>query len=292
MGVRIVMGDLMVSNGFTMSYSPSALRSGVLFYDTLDATRRSAAANKAWQTYLGATQQNKQPQSIPSVAVMGAVVADVLPANLKPLAAHESSPLKDILKACLSYSNNFLAEKLGSAVGGTYEVERIVREEAKIAPEELALASSSGLGANRVTPRAMMKIFRALQAELVKHKVSPTDIMPVAGVDEGTLRNRFTNSSRASVIGKTGTLPNTDGGVSTLVGQMATARGEILYFVIFNMRGNAGAFRNYQNQLVTYLQNQRGGAAPFQYQAKSFPALFSGNRVTTDKSFSISGNEE
>src|SRR3712207_6899433 len=40
----------------------------------------------------------------------------ILPTNLKPLAAHESSPLKDILKACLSYSNNFLAERLGNTV--------------------------------------------------------------------------------------------------------------------------------------------------------------------------------
>ncbi|HZH34357.1 MAG TPA: D-alanyl-D-alanine carboxypeptidase, partial [Pyrinomonadaceae bacterium] len=104
-----------------------------------------------------------------------------------------SSPLKDILKACLSYSNNFLSERLGNAVGGPQGVAQIVRQEAKIPFEEFQIASSSGLGINRVTPRAMLKIFRGLHDELAKAKMSPTDIMPVAGVDEGTLKNRFTD---------------------------------------------------------------------------------------------------
>jgi len=40
---------------------------------------------------------------------------------------------------------------------------------------------------NRVTPHAMMKIFRALRNELQKNKLSPSDILPVAGIDPGTL---------------------------------------------------------------------------------------------------------
>jgi D-alanyl-D-alanine carboxypeptidase/D-alanyl-D-alanine-endopeptidase (penicillin-binding protein 4) len=283
-GIQKVTGDLMVSPQFTINYNPSALRSGVVFYDTLDATRRSAAAVNAWHNYLKNNNPNG-PRPIPSVAVMGAVTADVLPTNLRLLATHESSPLKDILKACLSYSNNFLAERLGNSVGGTYAVQNIVVREAKIPFEEFQIASTSGLGINRVTPRAMMKVFRTLQNELHKNKISPTDIMPVAGVDEGTLKNRFTDyRSRASVIGKTGTLPQTDNGVSSLVGQMATAKDGILYFVIFNMRGNVNRFRDYQNDFVSYVQNMRGGAAPFQYSPKNFDTLFANSRTSVEKS--------
>jgi len=284
-GIQKVTGDLMVSPQFTINYTPSALRSGVVFYDTMDATRRSAAAVNAWHNYLKTNSPN-QPRPIPSVAVMGAVTADVLPTNLRLLATHESSPLKDILKACLSYSNNFLSERLGDSVGGIYGVQNIVIREAKIPFEEFQIASTSGLGVNRVTPRAMMKVFRALQNELVKNKLSPTDIMPVAGIDEGTLKNRFTDyRSRGSVIGKTGTLPQTDSGVSSLVGQMATAKGEILYFVIFNQRGNVSRFRDYQNSFVNYVQNMRGGAAMFSYIPKDFDRLLSNSRISIDKSF-------
>jgi D-alanyl-D-alanine carboxypeptidase/D-alanyl-D-alanine-endopeptidase (penicillin-binding protein 4) len=287
-GIQKVTGDLMVSPQFTINYTPSALRSGVVFYDTMDATRRSAAAVNAWHNYLKTNSPN-QPRPIPNVAVMGAVTANVLPTNLRLLATHESSPLKDILKACLSYSNNFLSERLADSVGGVYGVQNIVIREAKIPFEEFQIASTSGLGVNRVTPRAMMKIFRALQNELVKNKLSPTDIMPVAGIDEGTLKNRFTDyRSRGSVIGKTGTLPQTDNGVSSLVGQMATAKGEILYFVIFNQRGNVSRFRDYQNDFVNYVQNMRGGAATFSYVPKDFDTLLSNSRISIDKSFGIS----
>lgn len=283
-GVQRVTGDLMVSPTFTMNYTPSSLRSGVLFYDTLDATRRSAAAVSAWHNYLKANSPN-QPRPIPSVAVMGAVVNNILPSNPRLLATHESSPLKDILKLCLSYSNNFVAERLGDAVGGPSGVQNIVQREAKVPFEEFQIASTSGLGISRVTPRAMMKIFRALHNELVKNKISPTDVMPVAGIDEGTLKNRFNDfRSRGSVIGKTGTLPQSDGGVSSLVGQMATAKGEILFFVIFNMHGNVNRFRDYQNDFVSYIQNMRGGAAMFSYVPKNFDTLLSNNRVTIDKS--------
>lgn len=282
MGVRQVSGDLIVSANYTLGYTPSALRSGVLLYNTLDASRRSGAAASAWQKHLVAKRETVYPD--PSLVVTGSVSTEELPTNLRLLATHESSPLKDILKTCMSYSNNFVSERLGDTVGGTMAVERIVQQEARIAPEEFQISTSSGLGINRVTPRAMMRLFRALHGELSKYKMSITDVLPVAGVDEGTLKNRFTDfRSRGSVIGKTGTLPNSDGGVSSLVGQLATARGEMLFFVIFNQRGNVNRFRDYQNNLVTYLQNQRGGAMSFQYLPKYFPALMANTKVTIEK---------
>ena len=53
--------------------------------------------------------------------------------------------------------------------------------------------------------------------------MQPQDILPVAGMDVGTLKRRFTSLEyRGGIIGKTGTLPGTDGGVSTLAGIVYT----------------------------------------------------------------------
>jgi D-alanyl-D-alanine carboxypeptidase/D-alanyl-D-alanine-endopeptidase (penicillin-binding protein 4) len=172
----------------------------------------------------------------------------------------------DVLKVLLCYSNNFMAERIGDTLGGPQGLQRFLTSTIGINPAEVSLSSTSGLGINRVTPRAMMKIYRALRDELMQHQLSPSDILPVAGVDPGTLQKRYTSgASRGSVIGKTGTLGRTDGGASALVGQMRTRSGETLLFVIFNRHGNVGRFRQNQDVLVTEIQNARGGPAPFAY---------------------------
>ena len=63
-----------------------------------------------------------------------------------------------------------------------------------------------------------MTILRALRTELARHKLVPSDILPVAGIDPGTLEDRYTSpQQRGSVIAKTGTLISTDRGASSLV---------------------------------------------------------------------------
>ena len=268
-GIRTVTGDLIIAPKFTMNFDWSAQRSGDQLYDALDVNRRPTAASHAWnetRVMLGDTEGG---QNVPSVAVMGAVYVNSVPPNARLLLLHRSSKLVDVLKVLLCYSNNFMAERIGDMVGGPEGVRRFLIEQVKVSPTEVMLASTSGLGVNRVTPRAMMQVFRALRDELAKHRLSPSDILPVAGVDPGTLQKRFTSyPSRGSVIAKTGTLVRTDSGASALVGQMNTAKGETLLFVIFNMHGNILRFRNYQDDLVTMLQNQngRGGPAPFAYR--------------------------
>jgi D-alanyl-D-alanine carboxypeptidase len=113
----------------------------------------------------------------------------------------------------------------------------------------------------------MMKIFRGLRTELQKNKLTPADIMPVAGMDPGTLEDRFTGPAwQGSVIAKTGTLVRTDGGASSLVGQMRTANGGTLLFVIMNQHGNVLQFRSNQDYLVMQVQNSRGGPKAFNYR--------------------------
>jgi D-alanyl-D-alanine carboxypeptidase/D-alanyl-D-alanine-endopeptidase (penicillin-binding protein 4) len=281
-GIRTVTGDLIIAPGFTMNFDWSAQRSGDQLYDTLDASRRPAAASRAWAEERSIVGDTESLRTTPSVSVMGAVYVDAVPAGARTLFVHRSSKLVDVLKVLLCYSNNFMAERIGDTLGGAGGVQRFLTKELKLNTGEIKLASTSGLGVNRVTPRAMMKIFRALRDELAENNLTPSDIMPVAGVDPGTLEKRYTEmQSRGSVIAKTGTLVRTDGGVSALVGQMRARNGETLLFVIFNQRGNVLRFRESQDTLITQIQNSRGGPAPFNYHPLALSMRLAGTELNS-----------
>ena len=267
LGIKSVSGNLIVAPGFTMNFDWSVRRSGEAFRDTVDAAKRSATATRAWMDERMLVGDNTSLSTVPSVTIAGEVLIDAAPPGATPLVTHKSSRLVDILKALLCYSNNFMAARIGESLGGPDGVRATLISALKINPDDLYLQSTSGLGINRVTPRAMMTILRALRDELRKNKLSPSDILPVAGIDPGTLEDRYVDPiSRGSVIAKTGTLVQTDGGASSLVGQMNTKSGRVVLFVIFNQKGNPLRFRQNQDQIVAAIQNTLGGPAPFAYR--------------------------
>jgi D-alanyl-D-alanine carboxypeptidase/D-alanyl-D-alanine-endopeptidase (penicillin-binding protein 4) len=267
LGIRTVTGNLIVAPSFTMNFNWSAHASGESLYDTLDAARRSAEATRAWNYERNALGDLASLQTVPSLTVMGEVTVGSAAPGATLLLTHKSSKLTDVLKVLLCYSNNFMAERIGESLGGRDAVMRELSTTLGIPPEEIQFATLSGLGINRVTPRAMMKIFRGLRNELQKNNLSPSDILPVAGIDPGTLKDRFTGPAwQASVIAKTGTLTRTDGGASSLVGQMRTRNGDTLLFVIMNQHGNVSKFRSNQDYLVMLVQNSRGGPKAFNYR--------------------------
>ena len=266
-GIRQVDGDLIVAPMFTMNFNASASRSGNRLYDTLDATLRGAEAMKAWNYERTLLNDQESLRTVPSVAVMGSVVVGPVAPSAQLLLTQRSSKLVDILKVLLCYSNNFMAERIGEALGGPKAVQAQLIADLRLTPTDLRISTLSGLGVNRVSPRVMMKIYRGLRAELQKHGMTMAAILPVAGVDPGTLEERFNGPAwRGSVIAKTGTLRRTDGGVSSLVGQMRAANGEILLFVIMNQRGSVLRFRENQDFLVMLAQNMRGGPKAFDYK--------------------------
>ena len=280
MGIRTVTGDLIVTDNFVMNYSGSAFVSGQSLFATLDASKRTAAATRVWLNHLSYSGKFGQINSVPAVTFTGAVYVQAIPSSLQLLFTHESAPMREILKATLCYSNNFLAERLGDMLGGPYAVARLVQLNAGIQPMEFSIQTSSGLGYNRVTPNAMMRLLRALRTDLARYKLTFADIMPVAGIDKGTLEGRFdTDFARGSVVGKTGTLGNTDGGVSALAGEVSTRNGKLL-FVIFNQRGSVARFRTFQNSFVALVQGQFGGAVPITYDAMSLDTRLARSRVS------------
>jgi D-alanyl-D-alanine carboxypeptidase/D-alanyl-D-alanine-endopeptidase (penicillin-binding protein 4) len=267
LGIRTVTGNLIVAPGFTMNFDWSAKHSGEEFRETFDAARRSPSATRAWIDERTLVADNESLRSVPSVVITGEVQVGPAPAGAIPLVTHKSSKLVDVLKVLLCYSNNFMAERIGDSLGGPQTVRATLVDKLKINPDEIVMSSTSGLGINRFTPRAMMKILRGLRDELQKNKLSLSDILPVAGIDPGTLEERYTDpAERGSVIAKTGTLVRTDGGASSLVGQMKTKSGRVVLFVILNQHGNVGHFRQNQDGIVAAIQNALGGPAPFDYR--------------------------
>lgn len=287
-GIKQVTGDLIVTDNFTMNFSNSAGGSANSLLASMDSAKRNSAAVKAWQNYVTNAKKVGKVSMNPSVSFGGKAYVQPVPNNARLIFSHESPKMREIVKVTLCFSNNFLAERLGDMIGGAYAVARIVQMNAQVSPEEFVLASSSGLGINRVTPRAQMKLLRTLRNELEKNKMTFADIMPVAGVDDGTLENRFnTTFSAGSVVGKTGTLPRTDGGVSTLSGEINTRKGKLL-FVIFNQRGNVSRFRSFQNSYVAIIQSYFGGGIPMKYDQVDLNARMASTRI----SYPQKANEE
>jgi D-alanyl-D-alanine carboxypeptidase/D-alanyl-D-alanine-endopeptidase (penicillin-binding protein 4) len=288
LGVRTVTGDLIVTDNFAMNYSGSSLRSAEALFSALDASKRSPAATRTWLNHLNLLGQTTY--GVPSVSFAGRAYVQGIPSNLHILFTHESTPLKEIIKATLCYSNNFLAERLGEMLGGPFAVSQVVQRGAGVPPNEFSIQTSSGLGYNRVTPNAMMRLLHVLRDDLAKHHMTFADIMPVAGVDKGTLERRFdADFAMGSVVGKTGTLGQTDAGVSALSGEINTRNGKYL-FVIFNQKGNVARFRSFQNYFVSLVQGQFGGAAPMQYNPVPLDTRMAGSRVSYPNS-RMYGNE-
>ena len=280
MGIRTISGDLVVTDNFAMNYSTSARNSSLTLFATLDAAKRSTAASRVWTNYLINSGRSAPSTGLPSIVFTGNVYVQPMPSNAKLLFTHESTPMRDIVKVMMCYSNNFVAERLGDMVGGPYAVARLVQQNVGVQPYEFSLATSSGLGINRVTPSAMMKLLRVLRTDLGRYRMTFADIMPVAGLDRGTLENRFdTDFSSGSVIGKTGTLGQTDGGASALAGEINTRKGKLL-FVIFNQRGSVARFRSFQNNYVSLIQAQFGGPAAVAYTPLSLDYRMSRTRFS------------
>jgi serine-type D-Ala-D-Ala carboxypeptidase/endopeptidase (penicillin-binding protein 4) len=280
LGIRQISGDLIVTDNFALNYSNSAAKSGQTLYATLASSKRSAAATRVWLNYVATSGRAGEIRTVPDVTISGAAYVQPIPSSLRLLFTHESTKLREIVKATMCYSNNFMAERLGEMLGGPYAVAQTVERNAGISPNEFSIQTSSGLGYNRVTPNAMMKLLRALRTDLSIYKMTFADIMPVAGVDKGTLENRFdTDFAAGSVVGKTGTLGQTDAGVSALSGEINTKGGKFL-FVIFNQRGSVARFRSFQNSFVSLVQGQFGGPASLGYQPTQLDVLLSRWRIS------------
>ena len=178
------------------------------------------------------------------------------------LLSHYSEPLISLLLYQNAHSSNAIAEVVGVSVGGPLAIQDYLVRELELSDSEIFVGRASGLDFNRITPRASLKMLRALFKVLTDHSLRPEDVMPVAGVDSGTLRGRLARDDvRGAVVAKTGTLVSIDKGVSTLVGIAYTRTRGPLLFAVFNSGGSVHGYRRLQDQFLERLIADEGGAS-------------------------------
>ncbi|KAF0189700.1 MAG: D-alanyl-D-alanine carboxypeptidase / D-alanyl-D-alanine-endopeptidase [bacterium] len=105
-----------------------------------------------------------------------------------------------------------------------------------------------------------LKLLRRFYESVNRNGKKLDDLLPAAGVDEGTLDERFTEEAlRGSVVAKTGTLMRQR--ASALVGVAYTKEKGPIFFVLLD-KDEVTHARRHQDQLVTDMIYQYGGPSP------------------------------
>jgi D-alanyl-D-alanine carboxypeptidase/D-alanyl-D-alanine-endopeptidase (penicillin-binding protein 4) len=231
LGIRKITGQLIVSGAFAFNLDTNLQTAGEQIKATWNASN-------------------------PSVVIEGSVVGQAQSESQvgQPLISHASLPLAEILKMMNVYSSNRIAEALTQQLGGAEVLQKIALETGRIAPQEILLKNGSGLGQdNKLSPRAVVGLFQAVQAELRGHKLDLGDVFPVMGQDHGTVKER--QMPRSTTV-KTGTLWNTSG----LAGVLQTQRYGTVWFAMMNSGNDfTDGFRREQDKFLKRLAQHWGG---------------------------------
>jgi D-alanyl-D-alanine carboxypeptidase/D-alanyl-D-alanine-endopeptidase (penicillin-binding protein 4) len=209
----------------------------------LDQSKWSKETQKAFQSLPGGTQA-------PQVKILGMVRASqIRPENARLLLRHQSLTLTELLRQMNIYSNNVMSEMLAELLGGPAAVDAINTKITGVGAEEIQLINGSGLGVeNRLSPRAVIEILKALDRKLANQPIKVADLFPVGGRDtKGTMQWR---AIPKGVMIKTGTLAQ----VSALAGEIPTQERGKVWFVIMNAgSSNIEGFRNQQDRVLQAL---------------------------------------
>lgn len=235
LGIRQVSGNLVIVGDFAMNFQRDPAQAGLLLMQALDSRQWPGEVAQYFQQMPTGTLK-------PLLKIAGTVqVADQSPPSQRLLLNHHSLPLIQLLKQMNIYSNNDMAEMFGKALGGGSVVAERAAWYAGVPAAEIQLINGSGLGQeNQISPRAAVAMFKAIQADLLRWPSpnSPSnssytlaDVFPVAGLDQGTLRER---SLPMAAVVKTGTLSD----VSALAGVLPSRDRGLIWFAILN-RGTA-----------------------------------------------------
>ena len=267
-GVREVAGGLAVEGALLFNWEREAAGA------RLRAALAGQVAPAAWQAVRARIGGDGAPPALRFAG--GAARGGESPSTL---VVHRSEPLLPLLKALNGYSNNVFAP-LADAAGGIAAVEAAVRAELPADwRDELVLGDGAGAHrANRMSPRATVAILRALQAELARHGRTLADVLPVAGVDPGTLRHRLAGPDEAGrVVAKTGTYGSY--GACALAGAFRSLRHGIVYFAVLNRDIPIEPARRRQDAFVRALLSELG-SAPWGYAPDDAPAFTRAEVVT------------
>ncbi|HEX6852776.1 MAG TPA: D-alanyl-D-alanine carboxypeptidase [Candidatus Polarisedimenticolaceae bacterium] len=276
-GIRKVSGRLVVdqrfwigweggSEGPALTAERRAWMMGERLRRALDPARWTRAQHAAWRAFAAA--EGRQVSRPPGVLVRGGVKfeADGSEYAGTTVAIHRSKPLVDTLRRFNCFSNNDI-ERVGGEIGAADELGAELSGRLAEAGAGVQLSTTSGLGENRLTPRQMVGLMRELRSTAGNHGLGVEEILPVAGCDPGTVTRFFprlsTGSNATALVGKTGTLTATDGGIAVLAGFLNTGEGEFVFAVAApRAAGKLRLARRVEEQWLLDLLARHGGARP------------------------------
>jgi serine-type D-Ala-D-Ala carboxypeptidase/endopeptidase (penicillin-binding protein 4) len=236
-GIRQIDGNLVIQGPFYMNFETKPAVVGATLKQGINATQWPAEALGQFQTLPATTPK-------PQVVIKGDIIAtNNVPTNIQWIVQHQSLPLASLLKKMNRYSNNPMADMIANSVGGADAVTKGAIAATGVNPTEVRLVNGSGLGVeNRMSPRAVCGIFRAIKRIVQAQGMTIADIFTVMGQDESVLDQR--PLPRQAVL-KSGTLDT----VSALAGALPTQQGTV-WFVLMNNDGDVEAFRKLQETFL------------------------------------------
>lgn len=243
-GIKTITGNLIIVGNWQMNYKENPQTSGELLKQALNAKNWSYEVEKQYQ-------EIKDTFSRPQIIIQGQVkTVKEKPDSAELLLNHQSLTLREILRLMNVYSNNKIAESLAQQIGGGAKVAEITAQVINIPQREILLHNGSGLGVdNRISPRAVARMFMALDHFLEKTDYNLGDLFPVSGIDaKGTLEAR---KMPIGIPCKTGTLSV----VSALAGAIPTSERQKVYFAIINYGNGIDNLRLQQDILLQNLKN-------------------------------------
>lgn len=269
LGLRHVTGSLRPLATLTFDWQPDegAKR--------LQQVMSGQAPPIAWdevRSQLNGDASSARANAIPALQFDGALGGAASATPPQSLLVHRSQTLLELAKQLNDYSNNVF-KPLADAAGGAAAVEALARSAVPATMrDEITLGDGAGTdGRNRLSPRSAVKLLRALEQELAQSGHRLVDILPVAGIDAGTLHDRFNAPDQVGrVVGKTGTFG--DYGASALIGAIPTSDRGTVYFAILNHGVPVPIARDRQNHFVAALLS-RLHTVSWNYQPDARPAI-------------------
>ena len=274
-GVREVSGALVVNRWFWMGWEngsagtePDPVKRGLLMAgrlkQVLDSRRWSSATRRSWWEF--AARNGRNGSTPPRVLVRGGIGVDGDTTRGELLVVHRSKPLVDALRRFDCFSNNDI-ERVAAGLGPLDELRGILAVRCNVPVEAIQLETASGLGTNRLSPRLIVRLLHEFRRTCERVGLTPEAVLPVGGCDGGTITRFFPLLSSGEfatcVVGKTGTLTSTDGGVAVLAGFVATAQGELAFCVAApQAAGRLKSARGAQERWLLELIARHGGPAP------------------------------
>jgi D-alanyl-D-alanine carboxypeptidase/D-alanyl-D-alanine-endopeptidase (penicillin-binding protein 4) len=280
LGVERVAGNLLPRGALVFDWEIDA--DGLRLRQAMSG-RAPVAAWAAVRQMSGGDAQAASSPTPPAISFANAAGVGATgspgPVVERTLIIHRSQSLLSLAKSLNDYSNNIF-KPLADAAGGAAAVEELARSVVPAAMRsEITLGDGAGTDPrNRLSPRAAVKLLRALEQELAGSGHELTNILPVAGIDEGTLRDRLNGPKEAGrIVGKTGTFG--DYGASALIGAISTSDRGTVYFAILNHGVPVSEARRRQDRFLRLLLT-RLHSAPWGYQPDASPAVTRAEVVT------------